>query len=98
MPKYKIDYVKVYSYMFDTYDWGKLEIPYHAYSLIPNASAEDIFPDQHAEYVAREDDQDDPCGGSSWNFYLEKIEHYPEDHDTALIASSIVVGKKRVLV
>jgi hypothetical protein len=53
MPKYKIDYVTVYSYMFDTYDWGKLEIPYHAYSLIPNASAEDIFPDQHAEYVAR---------------------------------------------
>jgi hypothetical protein len=51
MPKYKIDYVTVYSYMFDTYDWGKLEIPYHAYSLIPNASAEDIFPDQHAEYT-----------------------------------------------
>jgi hypothetical protein len=43
MPKYKINYVTVYSYMFDTYDWGKLEIPYHAYSLIPNALAEDIF-------------------------------------------------------
>jgi hypothetical protein len=96
MPKYKINYVTVYSYMFDTYDWGKLEIPYHAYSLIPNASAEDIFPEQHAEYVARQDYDYDPGGGSSWNFYLEKIEHYPEDHDIVLIASSIIVGKKRI--
>tara|TARA_R110001592_G_scaffold363293_1_gene683365 strand:+ start:26201 stop:26413 length:213 start_codon:yes stop_codon:yes gene_type:complete len=51
MPKYKIDYATVYSYRFDTYAWGKLDRKYSADSLLPNASVQDIFPEEYAYYL-----------------------------------------------
>jgi hypothetical protein len=84
MPKHIIDYVTVYFYRFDTYEWGKLDMQYSAESLIPDASVQDLFPEEYAYHLER---YNDPQDGVHSDFYIESTDHYPEDHDIVAFAT-----------